>query len=164
MLLRVQEHTLHYLCQYPFRRTRYTRVIQQMTFRVFPVAEYIVRHPFHPRFLSPSRCGLQQFHPVQYPAILVLPSTSSRQQLLQNQSPVAYTLLVPVQSAEVIQSPQHRSRQDRASAQSRTRRYCRQQSHLQSLTERLQLFLQRGIPFCTELRQESRQSQSRLRY
>ena len=118
--------------------------------------------PAYQRSLFPAAFRLQQLDSRQDAAVLVLPAATSCQQLFQHQGAVAYFLLVPAQSAEVVYGSQHGSGQHRAGTQSRSGRYGRQQGHFQSAAEGLQLFLQRGIPFAAEVRVESRQRQGRL--
>ena len=111
-----------------------------MAFLIVRSGKQIIRQPTDIRQLFHTTIGLQQFHTTKNATILVLPSATSRQQLLQHQCTVGYFMLVPLQSTKIGYNAQHCSCQDGTCTQARSSRNCRQQSHLNTRSETLELF------------------------
>ncbi len=112
-----------------------------MAFLIVRSGKQIIRQPTDIRQLFHATIRLQQLHSTKNTTILVLPSATGCQQLLQHQSSIGYFMLVPLQSTKIRNSAQYCSCQDGTCTQARASRNCRQQSHLNTRSKTLELFL-----------------------
>ena len=97
----VEEHAAHDLCQDTFGGAGNAGVVEQMAGPIGRVGEEILWQPTYDRTLIESFTGLQQLQAMQYASILVLPTATGGEQLLQDQRAIANLVLIPRQTAEV---------------------------------------------------------------
>ena len=113
----VEEHTSHNFRQNMLCRARHTRIVEQMARTHVGVGEERVGKPAHRSILVKTRTRLKQLESVHHTAILILPSATCGQQLLEHKCTVAHFVLVPTQSAEIAQRTQYGCGQHRTGAQ-----------------------------------------------
>ncbi len=101
MLSAVKEHAAHYFCQNVFRRAGKSGVIQHVTLRILWRGEYLLRQPAHKRTLGIALLSLEQFHPTEHSAVLILPAASGSEQLFEREGAVANLVFIPGKPAEV---------------------------------------------------------------
>ena len=85
---------------------------------------------------------LQQFHTSEHTTKLILPTTTRGKHLLQNQCTSTYLILIPTQTAEIVQGSQYGRSQNARCAQSATSRDGREQCQLNSCAKSFQFLLQ----------------------
>jgi len=108
MFCRVKEHTTYNLSQNSLSSASDTGIIQQMTLLIFTTRKQIIRQPTNQRTLLHTGMSLKKLNTTKDTSILVLPTTSRSKQLFQNQSTVAYFILIPLQATEIGYRAKHR--------------------------------------------------------
>ena len=128
----VQEHIPNDVRKDVFRHPGDAGVIKQVALLVGRIGKEKVRSPPDSRGLSCSGYCLQQFHAVEDAAVLILPSASGGEQLLQDKRLLANVVFIPGEPAKIIQCAQYRRGEDRAGTQSRSGRNGRKQRDFES--------------------------------
>ena len=128
----VQEHIPNDVRKDVFRHPGDAGVIKQVALLVGRIRKEEVRSPPDSRGLSCSGYCLQQFHAVEDAAVLILPSASGGEQLLQDKRLLANVVFIPGEPAKIIQCAQYRRGEDRAGTQSRSGRNGRKQRDFES--------------------------------
>ena len=154
----VEEHAPHDFCQNMFGRTGHASVIEQMAGFEFWIGEHRVGHPSRRGVLVEARHGLEQFDTVQHAAILVLPTASSGEHLLEHEGTIADFILVPSESAEIAQGAQYSGGQDAARAEPRPCGNGGEQGDFDAAAKGFQLLTEGGIGLCAKPWKESSQT------
>ena len=118
VLGRIEEHALHDFCQNLFGCASHACIVEQVAHLFVGLAEEGVWQPTHDRSLIETLFRLQEFDAWQDASVLVLPTTTRREQLFKDEGAVANLELVPSESAEVCQCSDDGRCQDGTGAQS----------------------------------------------
>ena len=106
MLCTVQKHAAHYFREDVLGCACESGVVEQMTGTLFWGSEERVGQPASNGCLIKTRLSLQELYAMQDAAKLVLPSATSGEELLEDESAIAYCGLVPSEMAEIAERTQ----------------------------------------------------------
>lgn len=112
---------------------------------IFGLGVQIDRQPAHGGILLEAALRLKEFDTLKNAAKLILPTAASGEELFQDQRPAGNLVLIPCQSAEIIERAQDGCSQDAARAQSATGGNGGEQCQFDTASECLKLIFERRM-------------------